>query len=130
MEILVDRCAGIDLGKADMKVCVRTPGRRAGLGWRGAHVQDDHGGDLGGSGLAGARAGDPGRDGVDRGLLEAGVLSAGRDRGVLAAQCRASHKVPGRKSDVTDAQWIAQLLECGLVSPSFVPPGRSVSCGT
>jgi transposase len=31
-------------------------------------------------------------------------------------------KVPGRKSDVTDAQWIAQLLECGLVSASFVPP--------
>lgn len=30
-------------------------------------------------------------------------------------------KVPGRKTDVTDAQWIAQLLQCGLVRPSFVP---------
>lgn len=29
--------------------------------------------------------------------------------------------VPGRKSDVRDAEWIAQLLEHGLVSPSFVP---------
>lgn len=31
-------------------------------------------------------------------------------------------KVPGRKTDVTDAQWIAQLLPCGLLRPSFVPP--------
>ena len=30
-------------------------------------------------------------------------------------------KVPGRKTDVTDAQWIAQLLQCGLLRPSFVP---------
>jgi len=31
-------------------------------------------------------------------------------------------KVPGRKSDVSDAVWIAQLVEHGLVRPSFVPP--------
>ncbi len=31
-------------------------------------------------------------------------------------------KVPGRKSDVSDAQWIAQLLQCGLLRGSFVPP--------
>jgi len=30
--------------------------------------------------------------------------------------------VPGRKSDVRDAEWIAQLLEHGLLTPSFVPP--------
>jgi transposase len=30
--------------------------------------------------------------------------------------------VPGRKSDVKDAEWIAQLLEHGLLAPSFVPP--------
>src|SRR4029450_5519515 len=30
--------------------------------------------------------------------------------------------VPGRKSDVRDAEWIAQLLEHGLLAPSFVPP--------
>jgi transposase len=32
------------------------------------------------------------------------------------------HHVPGRKTDVTDSAWIAQLLEHGLVRPSFVPP--------
>jgi transposase len=30
-------------------------------------------------------------------------------------------KVPGRKTDVTDAQWIAELLQHGLLKPSFVP---------
>ncbi len=30
-------------------------------------------------------------------------------------------KVPGRKSDVKDAEWIAQLMQCGLLRPSFVP---------
>lgn len=31
--------------------------------------------------------------------------------------------VPGRKSDVNDATWIAQLLAHGLIRSSFVPPG-------
>jgi len=30
-------------------------------------------------------------------------------------------QVPGRKSDVKDSQWIAHLLACGLITPSFVP---------
>jgi transposase len=30
--------------------------------------------------------------------------------------------VPGRKSDVRDSEWIARLVEHGLVTPSFVPP--------
>jgi transposase len=31
-------------------------------------------------------------------------------------------QVPGRKTDVGDAEWIAQLLQCGLLRGSFVPP--------
>ena len=31
-------------------------------------------------------------------------------------------QVPGRKSDVRDSEWIAQLLEWGLLRSSFVPP--------
>src|SRR5579859_5387010 len=30
--------------------------------------------------------------------------------------------VPGRKTDVKDAEWIADLLQHGLLRPSFVPP--------
>ena len=31
-------------------------------------------------------------------------------------------RVPGRKTDVSDARWICQITEHGLVQPSFVPP--------
>jgi transposase len=30
--------------------------------------------------------------------------------------------VPGRKTDIKDAEWIAELVCCGLIRPSFVPP--------
>lgn len=30
--------------------------------------------------------------------------------------------VPGRKTDVKDAEWLAQLLRCGLIEGNFVPP--------
>ena len=33
-----------------------------------------------------------------------------------------ARNVPGRKSDVSDAQWLADLLAHGLIRPSFVPP--------
>ena len=31
-------------------------------------------------------------------------------------------QVPGRKTDVKDSEWIAELLQHGLLRPSFVPP--------
>jgi hypothetical protein len=38
--------------------------------------------------------------------------------------CKARHvkQVPGRKTDVSDAAWLCQLLEAGLLQRSFVPP--------
>lgn len=38
---------------------------------------------------------------------------------VNAAHAR---NVPGRKTDVTDAEWLAQLMQYGLLKPSFIPP--------
>jgi transposase len=40
---------------------------------------------------------------------------------LLLVNPRALKRVPGRKSDVSDSQWIAQLLQCGLLRSSFVP---------
>lgn len=40
---------------------------------------------------------------------------------LLLVNPRHLKKVPGRKSDVGDAAWIAQLLQCGLLRSSFVP---------
>jgi transposase len=41
---------------------------------------------------------------------------------LLLVNPRHLKKVPGRKTDTTDSQWIAQLLQCGLLRGSFVPP--------
>src|SRR5262245_24028123 len=40
---------------------------------------------------------------------------------LLLVNPRQVKQVPGRKSDVSDAEWIAQLLQCGLLRSSFVP---------
>src|SRR5215211_939121 len=38
--------------------------------------------------------------------------------------CNARHvkKVPGRKTDLSDAEWLADVAAHGMVRPSFVPP--------
>jgi transposase len=41
---------------------------------------------------------------------------------LLLVNPRHIKQVPGRKSDVKDAEWIAELLPCGLLRGSFVPP--------
>lgn len=40
---------------------------------------------------------------------------------LLLVNARELKQVPGRKSDVKDSQWIAQLLSCGLLRSSYVP---------
>jgi transposase len=41
---------------------------------------------------------------------------------VLLVNAHHVKNLPGRKTDVADAAWLAQLLECGLLRGSFVPP--------
>ena len=48
------------------------------------------------------------------------VLEDGMQVWLLNA--RHMRNIPGRKTDVADAAWICQLIEFGLVRPSFVPP--------
>ena len=115
------------------------PGRRSGCGqgdvdgvrpharparWpaqRDAHVQDDNWVVAGDAGLAGRGRGEHRGDGVDVDVLEAAVLLPGRSDGGVAAERLPHEGGAGRKSDVRDAEWIAQLLEHGLLAPSFVP---------
>jgi transposase len=40
---------------------------------------------------------------------------------LLLTNARQLKKVPGRKKDVTDAEWVGQLMQCGLLKGSFVP---------
>ena len=41
---------------------------------------------------------------------------------VILVNAQRLKNVPGRKTDIKDAEWIAQLLQYGLLSPSFIPP--------
>ena len=123
MEVLYPRCAGLDVHKDTVVACARI-----------AHEQDaQHEVRTFGT--------------TTKGLLEladwltahgcthvamesTGVYwkpiwhvleSAGSFELVLANAMQLRH-VPGRKSDVNDATWIADLLAHGLVRSSFVPP--------
>jgi transposase len=41
---------------------------------------------------------------------------------LLLVNARQVKLLPGRKTDVGDAAWLCELLECGLLRGSFVPP--------
>lgn len=49
---------------------------------------------------------------------------------VLVVNAQHIKTVPGRKTDVKDCEWIADLLRHGLLRASFIPPGRNDSCAT
>ncbi|MBK4739243.1 IS110 family RNA-guided transposase [Noviherbaspirillum pedocola] len=53
------------------------------------------------------------------------VLEA-RGLEVILANAREARAVPGRKSDVNDAQWLQRLHACGLLRASF-RPGRAIA---
>ena len=61
------------------------------------------------------RQGAPGRPHFHA-LCEADTLE------VVLVNARHVKNVPGRKTDVKDSEWLAQLLECGLLRGSFIPP--------
>jgi transposase len=124
MEVLHRRCAGIDISKKDAKVCVRV----AGSGSRKTQETVTTWGSMTNQILA-----------LREHLLEQQVTSvvmeatgdywkpfyylledAGLD--LVLVNARHVRNMPGRKSDVSDAAWLAQLGAHGLVRPSFVPP--------
>lgn len=49
---------------------------------------------------------------------------------VYLVNARAVKHVPGRKSDISDAQWLQHLHACGLLNPCFQPDNltRSLRC--
>jgi transposase len=122
MEVMFDRVAGLDVGKDSVTVCVRTPGPRGG---RRSETRTFK------TMLGSLRV-------MRDWLVEAGVSIAAMESTstywkppfycleevMVVWLLNAAHMkaVPGRKSDVRDAEWIAQLLEHGLLAPSFVPP--------
>ncbi len=120
MEVLYPRCAGLDLGKDALVACVRIHGRPVQQECRtfGMTTREL---------LA-----------VAAWLTEYGVTHVAMEAtgtywksvwylledAFTLTLANAAHirNVPGRKSDVKDAAWIADLLAHGLIRGSFVPP--------
>src|SRR4051794_4000654 len=123
MDVLVRRCAGLDVHRDTVVATVRVPGS-------GRHRRVQHTRTFATT-TAGITA-------LGDWLAEHRVTRAGMEStGVywkpvyylLEDQLEvwlinAEHlkNVPGRKTDVADSAWIAQLVEHGLARPSFVPP--------
>jgi transposase len=49
---------------------------------------------------------------------------------LMLVNARAVKQVPGRKTDVKDAQWLSQLSEAGLLRRASCRPSRFARCGT
>jgi transposase len=58
------------------------------------------------------------------GIYWKSVYAALEEAGIPAHVVNARHvkNVPGRKTDIADSEWLAQLGRFGLVRPSFIPP--------
>jgi len=123
MDVVVSRCAGIDIGKAEVVVCLRVPGARR---KRVSEVRTFR-----------AFTGEIVRlaawlteHRVTHVVMEATgqywkpVWDVLAECGFELMLVNARHVkiVPGRKTDVADAAWLAELLEHGLLRGSFVPP--------
>jgi transposase len=48
------------------------------------------------------------------------ILESGFE--VILVNARHLSKVPGRKTDQSDAEWLAEVMQCGLLTASFIPP--------
>ncbi|MDQ2755659.1 MAG: IS110 family transposase [Actinomycetota bacterium] len=124
MEVVHPRCAGLDISKKDAKVCVRV----AGSGRRKAVETVTTWSSMTTS-ILGLRE-HLITEQVTCVVMEATsdywkpfyylLEDAGFD--VILANARHVKNLPGRKTDVADATWLAQLGAHGLVRGSFVPP--------
>jgi transposase len=123
MDVVVERCAGVDIGKDEVVACVRTPAAGSG---RGKETRTF----LSFTSQLEAMADWFAVEGVTAVVMEATgsywkpVWYVLEERGFDLKLVNARHVkiLPGRKTDVADAEWLAELLEHGLLRSSFVPP--------
>jgi transposase len=124
MEMIHPRCAGIDVSKKDAKVCVRVQAR----GSRSAASTVTTWGAVTGQILDLKEYLLKERVGLV--VMEAAsdywclfyYLLEDEGLDVILANARDARNVPERKTDVSDAAWLADLGARGLVRASFVPP--------
>ena len=128
MELIVERAAALDVGKDEVVACIRVPDPGAGRG-RGRRRQEVRTYPTFTSSLE-ALADWLQAEGITQVVMEATgqywkpIWYVLEERGLELLLVNARHVkiLPGRKTDVGDAAWLAELLECGLLRGSFVPP--------
>jgi len=122
VEVIVERPAALDVHKAQVTACVRLPAGRAGRAQEVAEFATTVRGLLTLHDWLSAHH-------VTEVAMEAtgvywkpvwAILED--DFELLLVNARHVKQVPGRKTDVSDAAWLCQLLEAGLLKASFVPP--------
>ena len=129
MELIVERAAALDVGKDEVVACIRVPDPAGAGRGRGRRRQEVRTYPSFTSSLE-ALADWLQAEGITQVVMEATgqywkpcwyVLE---ERGLELLLVNARHVkiLPGRKTDVGDAAWLAELLECGLLRGSFVPP--------
>jgi len=122
MDVTVERGAGLDVHKATVTACIRLPGPDR----ERAQVLQTFGTTT--AALLTLRDWLTAHQGTDVAMESTGVywkpVYYVLEDAVCVLLVNAAHmaNVPGRKTDVADCAWIAQLLECGLLRGSFVPP--------
>ncbi len=123
MDLLYARCAGLDVHKATVVACMRRPGPQPDA--RHAETETFATTLRGLAALAAWLT----AHGVTHVAMEStgvywrpvfAVLEGTVE--VLLVNARHVKMLPGRKTDVRDCEWLAQLLECGLLRGSFIPP--------
>jgi len=128
MQVLYERCAAVDVGKDVIAVAVRLPG--GGPDGRVTHKRTFKTF----YGVLREAARWLSSLGVTHVAMEAtgiysmpachALIEHGEFAQVLV--CNAGHvkNVPGRKTDLADAEWLVHLLECGLLRGGFIPPAE------
>lgn len=123
MEVIVERCAFLDVHRDTVMACARTPDGRGGRREEVAEFTTMTVDLLTLSDWL-----------CDREITLVGMEATGVYwkpvhwvlEGVVpevwVINARHMRNVPGRKTDVADAMWGASLIEHGLVRPSFIPP--------
>lgn len=122
MEQIHDRVAGLDVHRDSVTACFRHLGPKGGI----VREKDCFATTTAGLGMLAAWLGERR---VELVAMEAtGVywkpVYYALERGFTVWLCNARHvkKVPGRKTDLSDAEWLADVAAHGMVRPSFVPP--------
>jgi transposase len=123
VEVLLERCAGLDVGKDEVVACVRAPDGKRG---RRQEVRTFKTFTSGLNALAAWL----GEERVTNVVMEATgqywkpIWYVLEEQGfeLMLVNARQVKILPGRKTDVGDAAWLCELLEHGLLRGSFVPP--------